>query len=77
MNSVILVRLTCADAILANTAVATAENPAQLARAFALAVEAGRIAYLSGLPIQRNLANPSSPLTGFLYEKNDLINSNP
>ncbi len=57
-----------ADAVLANTAVATAQNPAGLAKAFALAVEAGRLAYLSGLPMQRNIANASSPLTGFLYE---------
>ena len=57
-----------AAAVLANTAVATAEDPAGLARAFALAVEAGRMAYLSGLPQQRSIANASSPLTGFLYE---------
>ena len=41
-----------ADAVLVNTAVATAQNPAMIARAFALAVEAGRMAYLSGLPLQ-------------------------
>jgi thiazole synthase len=58
-----------ADAVLANTAVATAEQPALLAKAFALAVEAGRMAYLSKLPPQKPLANASSPLTGFLYEK--------
>jgi thiazole synthase len=57
-----------ADAVLANTAVATAEHPAQLAKSFALAVEAGRLAYLSGLPTQRSVASPSSPLTGFLYD---------
>ncbi len=57
-----------ADAVLANTSVATAQNPAGLAKAFALAVEAGRIAYFSGLPAQRNIASPSSPLTGFLYD---------
>ncbi len=57
-----------AAAILVNTAVACAENPANIARAFALAIEAGRLAYLSGLPGQRSLANPSSPLTGFLYD---------
>ncbi len=56
-----------ADAVLANTAIATAEQPAVLARAFALAVEAGRMAYLSGLPRQTSVANASSPLTGFLY----------
>src|SRR5882757_727086 len=57
-----------AGAVLANTAVATAENPADLARAFALAVEAGRTAFLSGLPRQQTVAHPSSPLTGFLYD---------
>ena len=57
-----------AAAVLANTAVATAQNPAALARAFSLAIEAGRLAYLSGLPLQRPAANASSPLTGFLYE---------
>src|SRR5208282_341287 len=57
-----------AAAVLANTAVATAQNPAQLARAFALAVEAGRLAYLSGLPPKHYVANASSPLTGFLYD---------
>jgi thiazole synthase len=57
-----------AAAVLANTAVATAQNPAVIARAFALAVEAGRLAYLSGLPLQQGLAKASSPLTGFLYE---------
>lgn len=57
-----------ADAVLANTAVATAGNPAQLAKAFAMAVEAGRMAYLSKLPKKQDMANASSPLTGFLYE---------
>lgn len=57
-----------AAAVLANTAIATAEQPAVLARAFALAVEAGRMAYLSGLPRQTSVANASSPLTGFLYD---------
>ncbi len=57
-----------AHAVLVNTAVATAQQPPQLAKAFAQAVEAGRTAYLSGLPAKQNLANASSPLTGFLYE---------
>lgn len=57
-----------ADAVLANTAVATAGQPALMAQAFALAVQAGRVAYLSQLPSQKNLANASSPLTGFLYD---------
>lgn len=58
-----------ADAVLANTAVATAKNPALLAYAFSKAVEAGRLGYLSGLPSQKRIADASSPLTGFLYEK--------
>src|SRR3989338_7305186 len=55
-----------ADAVLANTAVATPGHPAQLAKAFHLAIQAGRLAYLSKLPGPQDLANASSPLTGFL-----------
>jgi thiazole synthase len=57
-----------ADAVLVNTAVACAGNPAQLAYAFSLSIKAGRLAYLSRLPAQKNIASASSPLTGFLYE---------
>jgi len=57
-----------AAAVLVNTAVATADDPPRLARAFRLAVEAGRMAFLSGLPAQHHLANASSPLTGFLHD---------
>ncbi len=57
-----------AAAVLVNTAVATAENPPELAKAFAMAVDAGRRGFLSGLPSQRSIANASSPLTGFLYQ---------
>ena len=58
-----------ADAVLANTAVATAGNPALMASAFAKAVEAGRLAHSSGLPAQKFLGHASSPLTGFLYDE--------
>jgi len=58
-----------ADAVLANTAVASAEKPALLAKAFAQAVQAGRLAYLSKPPQQNDGAEASSPLTGFLYDK--------
>ncbi len=58
-----------AAAVLANTAVATAGNPAGLARAFSLSIEAGRLAYLSKMPTQKSIANPSSPLTGFLFKE--------
>ncbi len=62
-----------ADAVLANTAVAMAEHPAAIAKAFALAVQAGRLGFLSKLPAQQDIADASSPLTGFLFEKqNDL-----
>jgi thiazole synthase len=55
-----------ASAILLNTAIASSENPVQMARAFRLAVEAGRLAYLSGPGSTSKLARASSPLTGFL-----------
>lgn len=57
-----------ADAVLVNTAVATAGNPPSLAKAFSDAIAAGRLAYLSKLPQKENIAQASSPLTGFLYE---------
>jgi len=55
-----------ADAVLVNTALADAADHAMMAGAFALAVEAGRLAYLSGLGQMRETATASSPLTGFL-----------
>jgi len=55
-----------ADAVLVNTAIATAADPVKMALAFKLAVEAGRIAYLSGPAAESKKANASSPLTGFL-----------
>lgn len=58
-----------AAAVLANTAVATAGNPALLAKAFSLAIDAGRMAYLSKLSATSNIADASSPLTGFLFER--------
>jgi thiazole synthase len=55
-----------ADAVLVNTAIATAADPVKMADAFKLAVVAGRIAYLSGVAPESKKANASSPLTGFL-----------
>jgi thiazole synthase len=55
-----------ADAVLVNTALADARDHAAMARAFALGVEAGRLAYLAGLGPERQAASASSPLTGFL-----------
>jgi thiazole synthase len=57
-----------ADAVLINTAIATAADPTEMARAFKLAVEAGRTAYLSGPRAPIAGAEASSPLTGFLRE---------
>jgi thiazole synthase len=58
-----------ADAVLANTAIATAVYPPLLAQAFAMAIEAGRLGYLSKMPPPRDRASASSPLTGFLFEQ--------
>eukprot|EP01047_Picozoa_sp_COSAG01_P009638 COSAG01_NODE_398_length_17547_cov_206.793501_12_plen_259_part_00 len=55
-----------ADAVMVNTAIATAQDPVQMAMAFKLAIEAGRLAYLAGLAGEQSLANASSPLTDFL-----------
>jgi thiazole synthase len=55
-----------ADAVLVNTAIAVAGKPIAIAHAFKQAVEAGRTAYLSGLPSIREQAHSSSPLTDFL-----------
>lgn len=61
-----------AAAVLVNTALADARDHGAMARAFALATEAGRMAWLAGLGPQRATAESSSPLTGFLYESSDV-----
>jgi thiazole synthase len=53
-----------ADAILMNTAIAEARDAAQMATAMKLAVQAGRLAYLSGRMPKRLYASASSPLEG-------------
>lgn len=55
-----------AAACLVNTAIASSKNPANMAKAFSMAVEAGRLAYLSKFGTVTKEANASSPLTGFL-----------
>lgn len=58
------------DAVMANTAIATAGNIPAMASAFKEAINAGRTAYLSGLGrVLQNGASASSPLTGFLNEE--------
>ena len=53
-----------ADAILMNTAIAESRDPAQMAEAMKLAVQAGRLAYLSGRMPKRLYASASSPIDG-------------
>lgn len=55
-----------ADALLVNTAIAQAQNPAAMARAMGLATVAGRLAYLSGRIPVKAYASASSPLTGLV-----------
>jgi thiazole synthase len=52
------------DAVLLNTAVAEAGDPAGMARAFALAIEAGRLALLAQPLEPRDMAAPSTPVVG-------------
>jgi thiazole synthase len=55
------------DAVLLNTAIATAKDPINMAKAFSFGIKAGRLAYLSGMRKSGD-ASASSPLTGFLRE---------
>jgi thiazole synthase len=56
-------------AVMCNTAIATANDVAMMARAFKQAIEAGRLAYIAGLGRVLDFkAEASSPLTGFLEE---------
>ena len=52
------------DGVLLNTAIAKADDPVLMARAFALAVEAGRLAHEAGLMPARDFASPSTPVVG-------------
>lgn len=58
-----------AAAVMCNTAVATSSDVALMARAFKLAIQAGRDAYLAGPGrVLEYSAEESSPLTGFLED---------
>lgn len=57
-----------ADAVLVNTAIAVAGNPVQMAAAFKMAVQAGRMAFEAKLGTSSRHAVASSPLTAFLEE---------
>lgn len=60
-----------ADAVLVNTAIATANDPVGMAHAFKQGVEAGRRAFLAGCPSVKEKAEASSPLTSFLKRHRD------
>jgi len=55
-----------ADAVLVNTAIAVSQNPVEMAKAFKLAVQSGRMAYEAKLGKVSDHAHASSPLTSFL-----------
>lgn len=55
-----------ADAVLVNTAIAVSDNPVQMAKAFKMAVESGRMAFEAKLGGKSHQAVASSPLTSFL-----------
>lgn len=55
-----------ADAVLVNTAIAVSDNPVVMAKAFKLAVEAGRMAFEARLAPMQQHASASSPFTSFL-----------
>jgi len=54
------------DGILMNTAIAEAADAVAMAQAMRQAVEAGRLAFLAGRMPRREVAVPSSPVTGLL-----------
>ena len=58
-----------ADAVLVNTAIAVSSNPVLMAKAFKIAVEAGRMAFEAKLATVSNQAIASSPLTDFLVDQ--------
>lgn len=58
-----------ADAVLVNTAIAVSGNPVQMAEAFKIAVQAGRMAYEARLGSIHSQAVASSPLTSFLDDE--------
>ncbi len=59
------------DACLLNTAVAKSGQPAQMAKSFSLALEAGRIAYEAGTMMKRDMASASTPIVGIPFWHGD------
>ena len=65
-DAAIAMELGC-DGVLMNTAIAGARDPVGMARAMRLAVEAGRLAYLSGRIPRKRYASASSPIEGTFF----------
>ncbi|HAS17918.1 MAG TPA: thiazole synthase [Nitrospiraceae bacterium] len=64
-DAAIAMELGC-DAVLMNTAIACAKNPINMAHAMRMAVEAGRLAYMSGRIPKKLYASASSPVEGMI-----------
>jgi thiazole synthase len=64
-DAALAMELGCA-AVLLNTAVSKAKDPAKMAAAMRAGVEAGRLAYLAGRMEKRDYAEPSSPTLGLV-----------
>ncbi len=56
------------DGVLLNTAVAQANDCVSMAKAFALAVESGRLGHLAGIIPKRSFASASTPIFGTPFE---------
>jgi thiazole synthase len=64
-DAAIAMELGC-DAVISNTGIAHARDPVKMAAAMKLAVEAGRLAWLSERMPKKAYADPSSPLAGLI-----------
>ena len=62
------------DAVLLNTAVARADDPVRMARAFGQAVDAGRLAFLAGAMAESETAQPSTPVVGTPFWQSETPN---
>ncbi len=66
-DAAIAMELGC-DGVLMNTAIAAAQRPILMASAMKKAVQAGREAYLAGRMPRKQMANASSPETGYFFK---------
>jgi thiazole synthase len=65
------------DAVLLNSAVALADDPIAMAKAFCLAVEAGRLGYCAGAMESKDTASPSTPTFGMpIWHQSEVLRRN-